>query len=527
MTHNIENLVLASKSGLLSRREFISRAGALGVGTAAALALLGDRVFAQPQKGGTLKMGLGGGESTNTLDPALSLSQYMFFVNRTFGETIIDVNPDGSFDYRLAESIEPSEDAKTWAFRIRKGVEFHNGKTVTADDVVATMQRHSNEDTQSGAHGVLTGIQDMRADGDYFIVDLTNANADLPYLMATYQLAIQPNGGFDNPTEGVGTGAYKVVSFEPGVLTVFEKFANHWDDSRGHFDSAEVSVINDGTARNAALQSGQVHVVNTVDPKVAKLLDRSPGLSVKSVSGRGHYVFIMHCDTAPFSSNDLRTALKYAINREEMVDKILQGYGTIGNDIPINASYPLFDESIPQRSYDPDKAAEHYKKSGHDGSPIVLQVSEVSFPGAIEAAQLFQQSAKACGIPLEIKREPGDGYWSEVWNKQPFCASYWGGRPVQDQMYSTAYLSTADWNDTRFKNDRFDKLLVEAKGELETTRRKELYSEMGYLVRDEGGLICPMFNDFVEGVRDEIQGWEQNGVFELMNGTVASKCWFA
>ena len=114
-----------------------------------------------------------------------------------------------------------------------------------------------------------------------------------------------------------------------------------------------------------------------------------------------------------------------------MVDKILQGYGSIGNDMPINASYPLFDESIPQRSYDPDKAADYYKKSGHDGSSNRLnEFSDTSFSGAIEAAQLFQQSAKACGIPLEIKREPADGYWSEVWNKQPFCASYWGGRPV-------------------------------------------------------------------------------------------------
>ena len=527
MTQNIENLIMASKSGLLSRREFITKASALGVSSAVALSMLGGTATAQPNKGGTLKLALNGGESTNSLDPATILSHYMFNVGRTFSETLLDVNPDGSFDNRLVESIEPSEDAKTWAFRIRKGVEFHNGKTLTVDDVVATIQRHSNEETKSGAHGVLTGIKNLRSDGDYFIVDLNNANADLPYLMATFQLAIQPNGGFDNPAEGVGTGPYKVVSFEPGVLTVMEKFGNYWDDSRGHFDSVEVSVINDGTARNAALQSGQVHAINKVDPKVARLLDRAPGLSVKSVSGRAHYAFAMHCDTAPFDNNDLRLALKYAINREEMVDKILQGFGSIGNDMPINSSYPLFDESIPQRTFDPDKAAEHYKKSGHDGSPIILRVAEVSFAGAIEAAQLFQQSAKTSGIPLEIKREPDDGYWADVWNKQPFCATYWSGRPVQDQMYSTAFQSTADWNETNFKNEQFDKLLIEAKGELDIDRRKELYSEMGYIVRDEGGLICPMFNDFVEGVRDEVQGWEQNGVFDLMNGTVASRCWFA
>ena len=83
--------------------------------------------------------------------------------------------------------------------------------------------------------------------------------------------------------------------------------------------------------------------------------------------------------------------------------------------------------------------------------------------GAVDAAALFQQSCQAAGIPLEIKREPNDGYWSEVWNVQPFCCSYWGGRPVQDQMFSTAYLSSADWNDTRFFNEQFDQLLLAAR----------------------------------------------------------------
>ena len=109
-----------------------------------------------------------------------------------------------------------------------------------------------------------------------------------------------------------------------------------------------------------------------------------------------------------------------------------------------------------------------------DGSPIVLRVADGAFPGAVEAAQLYQQSAAAAGIPLEIKREPNDGYWSDVWNVQPFCASYWGGRPVQDQMYSTAYLSTADWNDTRFNNPHFDELLLSARAELDLLDTAEL-----------------------------------------------------
>ena len=512
----------------ISRRDFMSRAAALGVGAVSASALLGEAARAQtPVKGGTLKLGLGGGESTNSLDPAAALSQVPFHTTRAFGEPLLDTNADGSFDWRLAESVESSADATTWAFKIRQGVEFHDGKTLTAEDVLATMQRHSNEESQSGALGVMRGIAEMKADGDMFIVTTATPTADLPYLMSTYQLVIQPNGGLDNPAAGIGTGAYRVVSEEPGVRYVFEKFANYWDASRGHVDQVEMLVINDATARTAALQSGQVHIINKVEPKIAQLLSRAPGVQVKNVAGRGHYVFLMHCDTAPFDNYDLRMALKLAINREEMVEKILLGYGTVGNDIPINAAYPLFDDTIPQRTYDPEKAAEHYKKSGHDGSPIVLQVSDVAFPGALDAAQLYQQSAAAAGIPLEIKREPGDGYWSEVWNKQPFCASYWGGRPVQDQMYSTAYLSSADWNDTRFFNEKFDGLLNQAKGELDQDKRKALYSEMAMILRDEGGLICPMFNDFVEGIRDEVQGWETNNVWEVMNGLAPHKCWLA
>jgi peptide/nickel transport system substrate-binding protein len=343
--------------------------------------------------------------------------------------------------------------------------------------------------------------------------------------MADYHLVIQPNGGMDDPTAGIGSGPYQIESNEPGVRQTFTKFANYWDDSVGHADSAEILIINDATARMSALQSGQVHMVNSVDPKIANLLDRAPNITVQNVSGRGHYVFIMHTDTPPFDNKELRLALKYAINRQEMVDKILRGYGGVGNDIPINAAYPLFDDSMEQREYDPVKAAEHYKNSGHDGTPIVLRVAETAFPGAVDAAQLFQQSAAAAGIPLEIKREPNDGYWSEVWNKQPFCASYWTGRPVQDQMYSTAYLSTADWNDTRFNNADFDNMLQAAKAELDAAKRKELYSNMARILHDEGGVIVPMFNDFIDGVSNDIGGYMPDPNAELMSGLATSRCW--
>ena len=179
-----------------------------------------------------------------------------------------------------------------------------------------------------------------------------------------------------------------------------------------------------------------------------------------------------------------------------------------------------------QRTYDPDKAAFHYNASGHDGS-ILLRTSDNSFPGAPDAAQLFQQSAAAAGITLDIKREPSDGYWSEVWNVQPFCTSYWGGRATQDAMYSTAYLSSADWNDTRFFNEQFDQLLVAARGELDVAKRTAMYGDMGTIVSEEGGLICPMFNNFIDATSDKIAGWAPSKGFDLMNFYAPLKMWVA
>ena len=528
MSRELKYLSKKVVAGTLNRRDFLGRASALGVSAAFAGTLLSDAAHAQtPNRGGTLKVGIQGGASTDSLDPALAANATATQAIRLWGEPLVELAFDGGLQNRVAEEFSASDDARIWTFKIRSGIEFSNGKTVTAEDVLETFDRHAGEDTKSGALGILRGIKDMRAEGDKFVVELETPNADLPYLMADYHLIVQPGGGKDDPAAAIGTGPYTMETSEMGVRFVGKKNPNHWDPDMGYADSVELIVINDDTARVAALQSGQVHMINRVPPKVAGLVSRGPGVEVRSTSGPGHYVFIMHCNTAPFDNNDLRLALKYAMNREEMVEKILFGYGSVGNDSPINASYPLFSNDIEQRMYDPEKAAFHFKKSGHEG-PVLLRTSDNSFPSAPDAAALFQETASKAGIEIEIKREPNDGYWSEVWNKQPFCTSYWGGRPTQDQMFSTAYLSSADWNDTRFFNDDFDKMLMAARAELDNAKRKEIYRDMSVLLRDEGGLICPMFNDFIDATSDKVAGWQDiSGGFDLMNFYAPMKMWLA
>jgi peptide/nickel transport system substrate-binding protein len=525
MSNELEFLSRYVARGKLSRRDFLGRAAALGVSATFANSLLASAAKAEgPVKGGTLKAGLVGGESTNTLDPALMMTQVPFAFAKMWGEMIVELAPDGGIEYRIAEEIGSSKDAKTWTLKIRDGIEFHNGKTVTAEDVAATLERHSDEKSKSGALGYMKGIETIKVDGKNVVLTLKEANADLPYLLTDYHLVVQPNGGKDKPDAGISAGPYAVAVNEPGVRYGGKRFDNYWQkDKMGFADEVQIIVINDPTARTAALQGGQVNMINRVEPKIVDLIKRVPGVTIRNHSGPGHYVFIMRCDAPPFDNNDLRMALKLAIDREEMLKKVLRGYGSLGNDFPINDSYPLF-TPIEQRTYDPDKAKFYYKKSGHEGS-VLLRTSDVAFPGAVDATQLFQQSAAKAGIQIEIKREPGDGYWSEVWNKQPFCASYWGGRSTQDQMYSTAYLSTADWNDTAFRRPDFDKMLIAARAELDEAKRKQMYHDMAVIVRDEGGLILPMFNQFIDATGPKVSGWKDDPHQELMNGYALAKCW--
>lgn len=205
----------------------------------------------------------------------------------------------------------------------------------------------------------------------------------------------------------------------------------------------------------------------------------------------------MHCDTAPFSDVNVRLALKHVIDRQELVDKILLGHGRVANDHPIAPANRYFAAGIPQRTYDPEMAKSLLKKAGVGSLKIQLSASNAAFGGAVDAALLYQASAARAGIEIEVVREPDDGYWDNVWLKKPWSMSYWTGRPTEDWMFSQAYAADATWNESRWKNPRFNELLVAARTELDDAKRREMYGEMQLLCRDDGGAVIPMYANYV------------------------------
>ena len=508
----------------------ISRRGLIKTGVAAGvLGLTGMPLRAQT-RGGKLTAGLSGANTSDSWDARTHSDLFMIACAQgAVFDSLTEVAADGSLKGELAESWE-SDDAITWVFNLRQGVTFHNGKSFGADDVIESLQMHVGEDSKSAAKPIVENVAEMNKLGDYQVELVLNAaNVDFPYLMSDYHLLMYPAGQIDEAIQnGIGTGLYEAQSFDPGVRMVATRVADHYKgDSAGFFDEIEFIAINDNTARMNALLTGQVDAINRIDFKTESLLRANPNVRIQEVTGNQHYTFPMLTNNAPYNDVNVRKALKYGINRQEMVDKILLGHGQVANDSPVGPASQYYNADMEQLSYDPDQANFYLREAGMDSLNIDLSASDAAFEGAVDAAQLFQASASAAGITINVVQEPADGYWSNVWLKKPFCASYWSGRATEDWMFSSAYEEGVPWNDSEWGRDdsaRFQELLIEGRAELDSDRRREIYSEMQQILRDEGGVLIPMFANYVEAVNVNIQTPETVGnVWQMDNARLAER----
>jgi peptide/nickel transport system substrate-binding protein len=514
--------------GKISRREFIARASALGAAAAVTGMLPGAATAATPVKGGTLRMGIGHGSTTDTLDPATYLQSFTQTLGFGLRNNLTEVNNDGKLIPELAESFEASPDAKVWTFKLRKGVEFHNGKTMDADDVIASINHHRGEDSKSAAKALLKPVAELKADGkDTVVFTMTSGNADFPFIVADYHIGIMPaKDGKLDPSTGVGTGGYVIENFEPGVRATLKRNRNYWKSGRAHFDSCEMLAIVDVAARTNALNTGEIDIMDRVEAKTVHLMARNKNLRIEETSGTQHFTFAMRTDTAPFDDNNVRLALKFGLDRAALLKTILRGHGALGNDHPIGRANTYHAADLPQRNYDPDKAKFHLKAAGLSSLKVDLSAADAAFAGAVDAAVLYKEHAAKAGIEINVVREPNDGYWSNVWMKKAFCAVYWGGRPTEDLMFSTAYADGAAWNDSFWKHEKFNQILVVARAELDASKRRQQYFEMQQIVSDEGGVIIPMFANYIFAMSKKVQHDEAMAANMDLDGEKGMERWW-
>jgi peptide/nickel transport system substrate-binding protein len=521
-----EELQRAVTDGRVSRREFMRRAAALGVATSLASGVLAKAGFAAtPTKGGTLKIGMAGGSTTDSMDVTTYTDTTIINISTSVFDGLVEVDDKNQIQPELLETLEPSDNAQEWVCNVRKGITFSNGKTLDADDIIYSINLHRGENSKSGAAGPMKPIKDVvKMDANQIKIVLDAPDADLPYVLSDYHVLVVPKD-FSDWANPVGTGGYKLEQFEPGVRAILTNRGGYWKEGRCNVDSAEVTVIDDDAARMQALLAGEVDVTHRVVVPLVDQINAAGNFELVQAAAGYHFIMPMMCDRQPYDNPDTRLALKYAINRSKLVQLLFGKFARLGNDHPIPESDPYHNNELPQTEYDPDKAAFHAKKAGLTPSEVILSASDAAMPGAIDMSVLFQATAAAAGISVTVRREPQDGFWDNVWLKAPFMTSYWGGRPAATQMLAVAYQSTAPWNDTHWKNDAFDKLLADAKATTDAAKRKDYIWEMQKMLHEQGGALIPLFKDWLDVHDKKVKGHTPHGMFDLDNSRIIQKAW--
>ena len=478
----------------LDRRGFLQGAGA----AAAALTAAPHALRAAPSKGGTLRVSIN--RAPNRLNPLLHklTAEYLLAEMLYSGLTRLNDNMEPQPD--LAESWQSNEALTEWTFKLRSGVKYHHGPEVVADDVVATFKAILDKETGSPGRKNVGPIADIVAvDSHTVTFTLTGPFADLPVTLAEHQAKIIPadivTGDMERlDREGVGSGPFKLASFEADRIAVVERNPDYFVPGLPYLDRVELRVFPDAAAEVNAFLNGEIDVMPEVWPTDFARVEAASGVTALRLPSGRYLDMVLATDQKPFDDPKVREALKLSLDRGALVEVVAEGYGTVGNDTPISSAYRYFsDAPLPPR--DTAKAKALLAEAGYpDGIDITL-VASVKPPIRQTLAVAVREMAKPAGFNIDVQTMQHGAYLKQVWKKGNFYIGYYNMRATEDGAFQLLYTSDAPWNETRWNNKTFDALVEEARRTVDPAKRGELYGKAQALMQAETPVVIPVFFD--------------------------------
>lgn len=469
-----------------------------------------------PRRGGIAQVSFGGATQADKLDPALLDDFFEAFAGGLLFDSLVAVDSNNNPIPALAESWDHSADGRTWRFKLRRGVEFHNGKPFTSTDAAFTIRRLLDPKLGSGAYPQFAPILTaggIRPRGRHEIeFQLKVPDAFFPNLLSTFYPRMLPAGttSAELVTTAIGTGPFKLVSFTPGVELQVARNAEYWQAGRPYLDGVKVSVITEQETKLESVLSGDADACDSVQfssytqvesSGVAQLL-RAPGSTLMT------YV----ADQQDGANRDLRVrqALKYAIDRHQIVKEVFFGNALASADIPIPPGDAYYPKTIEPFPYDPEKARSLLKRAGYrDGVNGVLLTSAVA-AGMVEIAQVIQQQSKSAGINLSVRQLPVGTYYNQAPGK-PYFIDYWLREHVSlmlPQMYGPTAPDTS--NESRFANPTVTKLIVRAQSTFDLAKQKQTYDDIFNIVNQTSGQMIPCHVDSGWALKNNLRGVQLN-----------------
>jgi peptide/nickel transport system substrate-binding protein len=491
-----------------SRREFLLNAskGTVLLGSAALLGACGSSATSPApsgaKRGGTLLAGISAGSSSDTLEGSNPINFCDWARAFNLYNGLIYKDASGAEQLQLADEITSNATATRWVIRLKKGVTFHNGKTVTADDVIFTFRRIVKNSFEGASGLALVEMSSLRA-LDNYTVELTTTAPYSTFIdtLGDWYYFILPVG-YD-PAHPVGTGPFKYKSFTPGTESVFVRNGDYFVAGLPYLDELIISDYPDDTARLDALESGAVDCIDQIPPAAVATVKSTPGSKILM----GGYLWnpiTMRVDVAPFDDVRVRQAMRLIANRPDLIKSSLDGYGVIGNDL-FGRFDPDYDTSLPQRHQDLDQARSLLRAAGQSDLHVPLYTGDVA-NGIVEGATVFAQQARSAGVTVDIvNMTPGD-FFGPTYLQRAFSQDTWSsGTPYFTQV-SLSMLPNSPFNETHWNDSQYTALYHEAEAELDSAKRRELAWEMQKIEWNNGGYLIYSYFDIVDGYRDNVHG---------------------
>ncbi len=470
--------------------------------------------------GGTLRVGATGGGAKDTIDAHGPTVDTDIMRCWNLYESLAVRTPDFTkLEMLLAESIEPGKTPKQWDIRLKSGLTFHNGKPVTADDVIFSIRRILDaKDPKVGAASI--GYVDLKQlkklDDRTVRVALEFPNSGFPDDIGQYFNAIVPTD-YD-PSNPVGTGPFKYVSFTAGQQSEFEKFADYWEDGKPYVDKLVIIDFPDDTARVNALLGGQVDAIDNLPAAQIASVKSNQSLRVVSSETGAWQPFTMRVDQAPFDDVRVRQAFRLLVDRDQMVQQVLSGEGRVANDL--YAPYdPNYASDLPQRKQDLEQAKALLKQAGREGLSVELVTAPV-FQGIVEAAQVFAQQAKGAGVNVKVRKVDSGTFYGDNYLKWGFAQDFWATRAYLSQV-AQGDLPESPFNETHWKDPKFIDLIQQARGEVDDAKRKDILHEAQTMQYEQGGYIIPYFSNIIDAHSAKLGGF-----VEAKSGFPFGNYWF-
>ncbi|GJF34677.1 ABC transporter substrate-binding protein [Kitasatospora sp. NE20-6] len=477
-----------------------------------------------PKSGGKLRAVFAGGGTNETLDPHLS----NLFVDAARAKALFDKLADSGTDLaavpRLAESWEPNETLDTWTVRLREAT-FHNGRPVTAEDVLHSYRRIADPKRAFRAKASLEPI-DLTAsrpvDASTVEFRLKRPYAEFPNVLAAFGAYIVPNGA-DVFTEPVGSGPFRYVSFKPGSSLLVKRNPAYWEGAP-HLDELEILIADEESARINALLGGQADYAHELNPATARAHEGKGKIEIIRLHHSAMQGFVMKTDRAPFDDKRVRQAFFLIADRKELVDGALSGAGEIANDL-FGKGAQYYPADLPQRSQDLERAKALLREAGADNLKVTLDTSPVA-AGFVEAAGIFKEQAAKAGVTIEVKIGNKDTYWKDILDGGVLASYRSGAMPIESHI-SQRLLTKSTTNATHWKQPDFDDLYTQAQSTRDLAQRTAIYQRMQRRLYDEGGFLIWGFADWIVATAPKVRGVAGEALANTLDWARFDKVWLA